>query len=83
MPTPEIESCRCGRVVIIDGQVHEQDIIILPDRVVGGWWRKERHALHPDDLKALGFGHNFRVRNVGWYVMKCHRLISSAPIIVH
>ena len=52
MPAPQIESYRCGRVVI-DGQVHNKDSIILPDRVVGGLWRKEGHALHPDDLGAV------------------------------
>ena len=52
MPAPEIESCRCGRVVI-DGQVHNKDSIILPDRVVGGWWCKEGHALHPDNLEVV------------------------------
>jgi hypothetical protein len=38
---------------VIDGQVHNKDVIILPDRVIGGWWRKEGHALHPDDLEAV------------------------------
>ena len=52
MPAPEIESYRCGRVVI-DGQAHNKDSIILPDRVVGGGWRKERHTLHPDDLGVV------------------------------
>jgi hypothetical protein len=28
-------------------------VIILPDRVVGGWWRKEGHSLCPDDLEVL------------------------------
>ena len=52
MPAPEIEDYRCGRVVI-DGQVHSKDSIILPDRVVGGWWCKEGHALHPDNLDVV------------------------------
>lgn len=52
MPAPEIEAYRFGRVVI-DGQAHNKDSIVLSDRVVGGWWRKERHALHPDDLEAV------------------------------
>jgi hypothetical protein len=52
MPAPQIESYRFGRIVI-DGQTHHKDVIILPDRVIGGWWRKEGHALHPDDLEAV------------------------------
>jgi len=52
MPAPQIESYRFGRIVV-DGQTHHKDVIILPDRVIGGWWRKEGHALHPDDLEAV------------------------------
>jgi hypothetical protein len=48
----KIESYRFGRIVI-EGQVHHKDVIILPDRVIGGWWRKEGHALHPEDLEAV------------------------------
>jgi hypothetical protein len=49
---PRIESYRFGRIVV-DGQVHTRDVIILPDRVIGGWWRKEGHALHTEDLRAV------------------------------
>jgi hypothetical protein len=52
MTAPRIESFRFGHIVI-DGQTHRKDVIILPDRVIGGWWRKEGHALHPDDLQAV------------------------------
>ena len=52
MPTPQIESYRFGHIVV-DGQAHDRDVIILPDRVIGGWWRKEGHTLHPDDLEAV------------------------------
>jgi hypothetical protein len=51
MSTPRVESYQFGRVVI-DGKVYHKDVIILPDRVIGGWWRKEDHALHPGDLEA-------------------------------
>jgi hypothetical protein len=47
-----IESYRFGRIVI-DGQVHTKDVVILPGRVIGGWWRKEGHALHVEDLAAI------------------------------
>jgi hypothetical protein len=48
----KIESYQFGRIVI-DGQAHHKDVIILPGRVIGGWWRKEGHALHPEDLEAV------------------------------
>ena len=47
-----IESYRFGRIVI-DGQVHAKDVVILPERVIGGWWRQEGHALHAEDLAAV------------------------------
>jgi hypothetical protein len=52
MSTPYIESYRFGRIVI-DGESHDRDVILLPDRVLRGWWRKEGHVLHPDDLKPV------------------------------
>lgn len=52
MTAPRIESYRFGHIVI-DGQAHSRDVIILPDRVIGGWWRQEGHALHPGDLQAV------------------------------
>ena len=52
MSTPEIESYHFGHIVI-DGQAHTKDVIILCDRVIGGWWRREGHNLHPDDLQAV------------------------------
>ena len=48
----KIDSYRFGQIVI-NGKAHYKDIIILPDRVVEGWWRKEGHALHPQDLEAV------------------------------
>lgn len=52
MSAPQIESYRFGHIVI-DGKSYSQDVIILPDRVLGGWWRKEGHVLHSDDLYAV------------------------------
>ena len=52
MSTSQIESYRFGRI-IIDGQTHSKDVIILPDRVIGNWWRQEGHALHLDDLEPV------------------------------
>ena len=52
MSVPEIESYRFGHLVV-DGQVHQRDLIILPGRVLGGWWRKQGHVLHTEDLEAV------------------------------
>ena len=49
MGAPRIGSYRFGHLVV-DGEPYTQDVIILPERVVAGWWRKEGHALHSDDL---------------------------------
>lgn len=52
MNAPQIETYRFGHIVI-DGRSYGKDVIILPDRVLGGWWRQEGHVLHPDDLGAV------------------------------
>jgi hypothetical protein len=46
---PRIDSYRFGQIVI-DGIRYDQDVIILPDRVLSGWWRQEGHRLAVDDL---------------------------------
>ena len=52
MSTPNIDSYRFGRIVI-DGKAHTKDLIILPDRIIEGWWRKEGHTLLIDDLEKV------------------------------
>jgi hypothetical protein len=49
---PKIEAYRFGHIVI-DGETHTNDVIILPERVIGGWWREEGHVLHIADLDAV------------------------------
>jgi uncharacterized protein len=44
-----IRDYRFGHVVI-DGEAHARDVIVLPSRVVANWWRKEGHSLVLDDL---------------------------------
>jgi hypothetical protein len=60
-----------GRVVV-DGREETNDLIILPDRVVRNWWRRDGHALVLDDLGevldelpsrlVVGTGANGRMR---------------------
>jgi hypothetical protein len=36
--------------VVADGEPHDRDLIVLPNRVVANWWRKEGHSLVIEDL---------------------------------
>ena len=50
---PKVEAYGFGEIVI-DGRRYTSDVIIRPDGVLAGWWRKEGHKLHLEDLdKAL------------------------------
>jgi hypothetical protein len=46
---PEIEGYGFG-CVTIDGREETRDVIVLPERVVRGWWRKDGHGLVLEDL---------------------------------
>ena len=52
MIAPKIDWYRFGQVVI-DGDTYTKDVILLPDRVIGGWWRIEGHLLHAQDLEIV------------------------------
>jgi hypothetical protein len=41
-----------GRVTV-DGTQETRDVIVLPDRVVRGWWRRDGHALVLEDLEDV------------------------------
>lgn len=47
-----IESYKFGAIVV-DGKNYASDVIILPERVIDGWWRKEGHRLHVEDLEEV------------------------------
>jgi hypothetical protein len=47
-----IEGYRFGRV-LIDGQEETRDVIVLPERVVRNWWRRDGHSLVLDDLEDV------------------------------
>jgi hypothetical protein len=46
---PRIEGYRFGHV-LVDGEEQTRDVIVLPDRVVTGWWRSDGHRLVLADL---------------------------------
>ncbi|MEK6276413.1 MAG: MTH938/NDUFAF3 family protein [Actinomycetota bacterium] len=58
--------------LVVDGTEHRRDLIVLPDRVVADWWRKDGHSLAMEDLDevldelperlVLGCGHDGRLR---------------------
>ena len=52
MAAPRIEDYRFGRINV-DGRTYTNDLIICPDGVKPGWWRREGHGLHPDDLASI------------------------------
>lgn len=45
----KLEHYSFGRIVV-DGQEHTRDVIVLPDRVVADWWRRDGHSLALEDL---------------------------------
>jgi hypothetical protein len=49
---PRIEGYGFGHVMI-DGREEARDVIVLPGRVVRGWWRKEGHGLVLEDLDEV------------------------------
>jgi hypothetical protein len=65
-----LEDYRFGRIVV-DGEEQTRDLIVLPDRVVTNWWRREGHSLAVEDLEevmdelperlVLGCGHDGRL----------------------
>lgn len=65
-----IESYSPGRVTV-DGVELNRDVIVLPNRVLRNWWRREGHSLVMQDLDdvldelperlILGCGHSSRL----------------------
>jgi hypothetical protein len=47
-----LEDYSFGRLTV-DGHEHTRDLIVLPDRVVGDWWRREGHSLALADLDEV------------------------------
>jgi hypothetical protein len=52
MSTPRVDSYRFGHMVV-DGEKHPKDLILLPDRVVPDWWRDQGHELSANDLEDV------------------------------
>lgn len=52
MSAPQVESYQFGQMVV-DGETHTDDLILLPDRVIPGWWRDQGHSLSVNDLDEV------------------------------
>ena len=52
MNLPHIDTYRFGRITI-DKETYTRDVIILPGRVIRGWWRRVGHNLQPADLEEV------------------------------
>ena len=49
---PQIEDYSFGRLVV-DSEEETRDVIVLPERVVRNWWRRDGYALVLEDLEAV------------------------------
>jgi hypothetical protein len=47
-----LEGYEFGRV-LVDGEEHDRDVIVLPGRVVSNWRRRQGHGLVLDDLAVV------------------------------
>lgn len=43
-------------VIVVRGKRYKSDVIVFPEKVVDGWWRKEGHRIYVEDLKEI-FSH--------------------------
>ncbi|AQT70296.1 hypothetical protein STSP2_03502 [Anaerohalosphaera lusitana] len=48
----QIYSYSFGRMVV-DGKEYHDDLVILPGKIVSGWWRIEGHVLNCEDLEEI------------------------------
>ena len=49
---PRLHGYRFGHLTV-DGEEQTRDVIVLPDRVVTNWWRKDGHSLVLEDLDGV------------------------------
>jgi hypothetical protein len=47
-----LDGYRFGRI-LVDGREETRDLIVLPDRIVRNWWRRDGHALDLEDLEDV------------------------------
>ena len=47
-----IDSYEFG-IMVVNGKRYTGDLIVFPEKVLDGWWRKEGHRLYVEDLKEI------------------------------
>jgi hypothetical protein len=47
-----IDSYEFG-VIVINGKKYTRDVIVFPEKVVDGWWRRKGHELCLEDLQEV------------------------------
>jgi hypothetical protein len=50
----QIDDYRFGQITV-GGKTYHKDVIILPDRLINGWWRERGHYLIVRDLDVINF----------------------------
>jgi len=70
-----IQSYRFGEIVI-EGERYTDDVVVFPERVRAGWWRKEGHLLQLDDLKEALEG-EVEALIVGTGAQQCMKVASE------
>jgi hypothetical protein len=48
----EINSYSFG-LMVVNGKMYKDDLIVFPDKVKSHWWRKQGHSLIVEDLKEV------------------------------
>lgn len=43
-------------VMVIRGKRYMSDVIVFPEKVIDGWWRREGHRIYVEDLREI-FSH--------------------------
>ncbi len=51
--------------MIVDGKVHNKDLIITPEKVIPNWWRGKGHKLQIEDIKEVLEEHKPEILVVG------------------
>lgn len=51
-PPPALTDYVFGRIHV-DGEPHDADLVVLPDRVIAGWRRKRGHRLQVVDMAEI------------------------------
>ncbi len=39
--------------IVIDNKRYTSDVIVFPEKIIDGWWRKEGHKLYVEDLREI------------------------------